>query len=139
MTQPDAKESIAASALNTLRTLRILRSASAALFAQASLHARLAQVEWISEKARLSRLLAMAALAFASVLCAMLFAGGLILAIGWDSEHRLFYIGGVIVLYTAIAAYAWHRIGALSAQGANAFRATREELAADMDMLRSRL
>ena len=139
MTQPVANESVATSALNTLRTLRILRSASAALMAQASLHARLAQVEWISEKARLSRLLAMAVVAFTGVLCALLCAGGLVIAIGWESEHRLYYALAVIVVYLAVAAYAWRRFGALSALGSDAFRATREELAADIEMLRSRL
>ncbi len=139
MNQAAEKESVATSALNTLRTLRILRSASAALFAQARLHGRLAQVEWITEKARLSRMLAMAALAFIGVLCAMLFAGGLVLAIGWDSEHRLYYALGLIAVYAAIAAFAWHKLGVLSAQGATAFQATREELAADIEMLRSRL
>ena len=139
MSQPAAQESVATSALNTLRTLRILRSASAALLAQGSLHLRLAQVEWISEKARLARMLAMAALAFTGVLCAMLFAGGLALAIGWDSGYRLYWLVGVIAAYAAVAAIAWHKLGQLSAQGSSAFQATREELAADIAMLRSRL
>ena len=139
MTQTAANESVATSALNTLRTLRILRSASAALLAQASLHARLAQVEWISEKARLSRLLAMAVVAFTGVLCALLCAGGLVIAISWETEYRLLCALAVIVVYLAIAAYAWHRVGALSALGGKAFQATREELAADIEMLRSRL
>ena len=61
--------------INPLDALRIVRSAGKAILAQAALHGQLARVEWAQEKDRLAKMLVIALLGFAAVLCVMLFTG----------------------------------------------------------------
>ena len=109
------------------------------MLAQAALHSELARVEWAEEKSRLLRLAVAAALGSAFLLCVMLFAGVLVIAVSWDSVYRVAAIVAVIVVYAISAGVAWHKLQQLSAQGEHSFAATREELAADLEMLKSRL
>ncbi len=133
-------ESVAHSAvIHPLRALRILGSASGPMLAQASLHSELARVEWAEEKSRLLRLAVAAALGSAFLLCVMLFAGVLVIAVSWDSVYRVAAIVAVIVVYAISAGIALHKLLQLSAQGEQAFAATREEISADLEMLKSRL
>lgn len=124
--------------MNPMRVLHILRLAGAALFSQAALHGQLLRVEWAEEKSRLTSLAAVAAIGMACLLCMMMFAGGLIVALSWDSAYRIAAVVGVIVLYALGVVIAWYKVKALAAQGAQAFAATREELAADFEVFRSR-
>jgi uncharacterized membrane protein YqjE len=125
--------------INPLKVLRVLRSAGSALFAQAALHGQLARVEWAEEKSRLLRMAAIGLLGFACLLCVMLFAGVLVLAISWESVYRIPALMAVIAVYALGVGVAWHHLQALAALGEHAFAATREEIAADLDMLKSRL
>jgi uncharacterized membrane protein YqjE len=134
-TQADAD----GASFNLLKALRILRSAGSALFAQAALHGQLARVEWAEEKSRLLRMAAIALLGFACLLCVMLFAGVLVLAISWESVYRIPALMAVIAVYALGVGVAWHQLQALAALGEQAFAATREEIAADLAMLKSRL
>ena len=122
-----------------LEALRLLRSASKALFVQAGLHTQLAGIEWQEEKTRLSKMAGMALLGFASVLCLMLFVGGLAVAFSWETPYRIATAIGVVAFYAIGLFVAWHRFNALSALGAHAFAATRAEFAMDIAMLRSKL
>ncbi len=136
---PGVVESAAATAFHPLRTLRVLGAAGGALFSQASLHSELAQVEWQEEKSRLLRLATAAALGYAALLCLLLFVGVLVLALTWDTLYRVPAVMAVIVVYAICAGIAWHRLQHLAAQGQLAFAASREELAADLEMLKGRL
>jgi uncharacterized membrane protein YqjE len=131
-TSPDAQ-------FNTLDVVRILRSAGSALFTQATLHGQLARVEWAEEKSRLLRVLVLGLLGFASLLCLMLAAGALVLAFSWNTPYRVPAAIAVIAAYGLVASFAWIRLKALSAQGSQAFAATREELAADLALLKNNL
>jgi len=111
-------------AFNPLDVARLLRAAGGALFKQAALHGELARVEWGEEKARLFKMLAV---------------GALVLAFSWDTTLRVpaaIAIVAVCLLGTGIA---WSRLRALSAMSTQAFAATREELAADLALFKSKL
>ncbi len=131
-TSPDAR-------FNPLDVVRILRSAGSALFAQASLHGQLARVEWAEEKSRLLQMLVFGLLGFAGLLCVLLAAGALVLALSWDTPYRIAAAVALLAVYGLIAGFAWVRLKTLSARGNQAFAATREELAADIALLKSNL
>ena len=123
--------------LNPLGAVRILHAAGGALFSQALLHAELAGVEWQEEKHRLLKMLTFALLGFACLLCALLFAGGLALAATWDTAYRLPTLG-VLVILCGLGTFAARRgFEAQVALGNHSFAASRQELAADVAVLRA--
>ena len=128
-----------AASINPLDDIRILRSAGGALFAQAALHGRLARVEWAEEKSRILKMLVVTLLGFACLLCAMLFAGALVLTLSPEAAFRIPGIVALIAISGLGTAIAWRRFQALSALSAQSFAATRSELAADMALLKSKL
>jgi uncharacterized membrane protein YqjE len=137
---PDQATPRAAGAtLNPLDVIRILRSAGGALFAQAALHGKLAGVEWAQEKRRLLKMLLVTLLGFASLLCVMLFVGVLVLALSWETAYRIPAVIALIAIYALATGTAWRRFQALSALSEQSFAATREELAADIALLKSKL
>jgi uncharacterized membrane protein YqjE len=117
--------------------IRILNSAGGALFAQVRLHGQLVRVEWEEEKIRLLKLLVAALLGFVGLLCLLMFAGIAVLASSWDSAYRIPVAVILVAVYALATALAWRWFKALSAR--QAFAATREELAADLDLIRSTL
>lgn len=120
-----------------MEALRLLFRAGGDLLTQAGLHGQLARLEWAEEKSRLHRMLITGLLGFASLLSSMVFIGILVMATTWDTAYRLPAITAVVVVYGLAAGFAWRRLRSLSAQGEEAFAATREELAADIALLRS--
>lgn len=128
-----------AAKFSLLDIIRILRSAGGPLFAQTALHAALARVEWAEEKRRLLRMLLFALLGFAFLLCTLLFAGVLVLAVSWETDFRIPALMLLVALFGLGVHLAWKRFQLLSAQGEQAFAATREEIAADIALLRSKL
>ena len=124
-------------ALNPLEALRMLQAAGGALFAQTLLHAELAGVEWQEEKNRLLRMLAIALLGFACLLCTLIFAGGLALATTWETAYRVPTAAALVVLFCCCTVTAWRGFQAQAALGKQSFAASREELAADTAVLRA--
>lgn len=146
MTQNDApgvpaevEAAARAPGLNAMAVLRLLRSASAGVLAQANLHARLAGIEWAQEKRRLAWMLIALLFAMACLLCVLLLGGAVLLLAFWDSAHRWSAIVALVIAYGSGALLAGWRLGVLSQRSAQAFAATREEIAADIAMLRSKL
>lgn len=119
--------------------LRILRSASSALFAQAALHGQLAKVEWAQEKNRLLKMLVVILAGFACLLCLMLFGGAFMLAISWETVFRIPVAVALLVCYALGIATACYCFGRLALSGEQAFAATREEIAVDIALIRSKL
>jgi uncharacterized membrane protein YqjE len=117
--------------------VRTLRPAGAALVVQALLHGQLIRIEWQEEKIRLLKMLVIALCGFACLLCAMLFAGGFVLAASWETPYWLLALVGMPLLFSAGAAAAWWRFQAWSAQSDRAFAASGEELAADAALLKT--
>jgi uncharacterized membrane protein YqjE len=125
--------------ISPLDVVRILRSAGSELMTQAGLHGQLARVEWVAEKNRITGLLIAALIVGMGALCTLLVAGALVLAFSWDTPYRVPAAVGLILFYAACAGFAWLRFKTLSARGREAFAGTREEIAADLALIRSRL
>jgi uncharacterized membrane protein YqjE len=125
--------------IGPLDVIRLLRTAGAALFTQASLHGQLARVEWEEEKTRLLGMAIAALLCFTGLLCLLLLAGALVLAFSWNTPYRVPAAMGLVAVYGLIAGIAWRRLRILSARSSEAFAATREELAADLALLKEKL
>lgn len=123
----------------SLDALRLLRSAGSALSAQAALHGQLMRVEWEEEKSRLLQIIVMMLIAFVCGLCIFIFFGILVLATCWDTPYRIHSLAAVIASYALGIGFAYYKIRQLAARGSQAFIATREELAADIALIRSKL
>jgi uncharacterized membrane protein YqjE len=119
--------------------LRIVRSAGSALLDQAVLHGELLSVEWTQEKDRLRRMAAAAVLGFACLLGLLFALGALLLSLYWDTPYRVPAVASLVVLYGVGAVLAWRRLLAQANLGAESFAASRAELAADVQLLRSRM
>jgi uncharacterized membrane protein YqjE len=128
-----------AGALNPLQLLGLVRSAGGAFLAQASLHAQLAQVEWQEEKQRLRQMVAFTLMGFACFLCFIFFTGALVLAISWDTPYRIHVFIGLIFCYLAALIWAALKLKVLAEQGEKSFAATRAEILADIDLIKSAL
>ena len=122
-----------------MEIIQRLRSMAKIVFAQLELHGKLASVEWAEEKNRLQQLFAISILGFAFLLSALLFAGFFAVALSWATEYRLVTIAAVFALYSVGFGVCIYRISILAARGSNTFAATREELAADLALLRGQL
>ena len=127
------------SSINPMDVIRVLRPVSGALLSRASLYAQLLSIEWAEQKARLTAMLAFILVGTASLLCAMIFAGVLIIAIGWETAYRIPLIVALIALYGIAVGVAWYRFKSLSAIGDQAFAATRAEFAADIALIKDKL
>ena len=137
--EPPSQPTPGSTTIDLMNAIRILRSAGGALFAQAVLYGQLVQVEWAEEKSRLLKMLVITLLGFACLLCVMLFVGALVLAFSWETAYRVPAVMTLIAVYGIGTYITWRRLHALSALGGQAFAATREELAADMALIKSRL
>jgi|GEM_PF-434056 len=125
--------------VEVLDAARLLRSAGSALSAQAALHGQLARVEWAEEKSRLLQMAVMMLLGFTCALCIMIFTGVLVIAFSWDTPYRIHSLIALIAIYATGLGIALHKLQVLAARSSQAFIATREELAADIALLRSKL
>ncbi len=125
--------------ISLLGLRRILRSAGGELLLQSALHAQLLAVEWQREKIRLRQLLLTALCGFACLLGLMLTLSALLLTSNWSAEHRTAATLLLVGLYAVGLALTWFRLQALSARREHSFAATREQFAADLDLLRSQL
>jgi uncharacterized membrane protein YqjE len=126
-------------AINPLELIAALRSAGKPLFAQLALHGQLLRIELAEERSRLLQMVVVALLCFIALLCAMILAGVVALAFAWDTPYRIpaaIAVVGVFVLVTGLALW---RLRVLAARGRQSFAATREEIAADLALLRSRM
>ncbi len=129
----------AAAGIGLLEAVRNLHSAGGALLVQALLHGQLARVEWEEEKHRLLQLLLASLFGFACLLCLLLFAGGVVLVVCWETAYRIPAALCLILLYGFGVAAAWRRIQACSVLGERAFAASLEEFSADAALLKSHL
>lgn len=128
-----------AGSVSPLQLLNILRSASGAVFAQASLHAQLAQVEWEEEKQRLCKMAVMGILGFAFFMCFLFLLSIFVIVLAWDSPYRIHTFVGVLVVHLLGLIWAGISIKKLAALASNSFAATRAEIASDIALLKSAL
>ena len=125
--------------IDLLNAFRIVRSAGCALCTQANLYGKLVRIEWLEEKNRLMKMFLFGLIGFACMLCVMFFIGLLVVVLSWDSAYRILALCSVIVLYGLGIGIAWQRICAMSRLNSQSFSATREELATDLALIKSRL
>ena len=124
---------------NPLGALRLLRSAGGALFAQAALHSQLARVEWAEEKIRLTRMAIAAVVALVSTICLLLLGSFVVLALSWNTSFQMPVTVGVLVIYLLAILLSIRALMQQIALGALSFAATREEIAADLALLKAKL
>lgn len=122
-----------------LDLLRLLRSAGSAISAQAALHSQLIQVEWEEEKNRLNQLLIFALAGVICSTCFLLALSLLAVALAWDTDYRIAVLVALPVIYGSALLWMWRRIKHLLSLSSRTFAATREELAADLALIKSRL
>jgi uncharacterized membrane protein YqjE len=122
-----------------MTVLRIVRSAGSALLDQASLHGELLGLEWTQEKNRLRSMATALLLVFACLLGVLFALGALLLSLYWDTPYRVPAIAALAALYGLGGALAWRQFQSQAALGAKSFAASRSELAADVQLLRSRI
>jgi uncharacterized membrane protein YqjE len=134
-----AREGATNIAAEVLAVARILRAAGGDLWAQANLHGELARIEWMAEKQRMLRRLAWASACLVLAACAVLAAGAALLVLAWDTPWRGAVALALPTVYLALALLAGWRLRRMSARATPAFAMTRQELAADLALLRSRL
>jgi uncharacterized membrane protein YqjE len=128
-----------ASSINPLQVLSLVRSASSALFAQVTLHAQLAQVEWEEEKQRLAKMLIFTLMGFACFLCLLFFFGAFVLTLSWDTQFRIPVFIALIFCYFLALLWAGFKLTLLAEQGSNSFASTRAEIAADIALIKRAL
>lgn len=125
--------------ISVLDLIRVMRSGGKAILGQAALYGELACVEWAEEKNRLTKMFVLGMTAFACLLGVLLFSGVLVMAISWDTPYRIPAVLGMMVVYGIGVAIAWHKVRALASTSGQAFAVTREEFAADMALIKSKL
>jgi uncharacterized membrane protein YqjE len=125
--------------INPLQAVRKLRAAGPALSAQLALHGKLFKVEWAEEKIRWSKMLGVGLLGFTLFLCANIAIGVLLAVLGWQAGYLIPTVFGLLVVYAIGTWLAWRKWQVLSALSVHAFATSRAELAADMDLIRSKL
>jgi len=136
---PESTSASASASFNPLSALRLLRSAGKALLGQAGLYGQLARLEWVEEKHRLMKMLVAGMLLFACLLCFMFFAGFLVLALSWNTPYFFAAIILMIAIYALGLGIAMHILKTHASQGEKSFMATRQEFAADIALIKSKL
>lgn len=123
--------------MSPLDVVRRLGPASGVLLSQLALHEQLVRAEWAQEKRRLVKMLLLTLVVFACLLGLLLLCSTLVVALSWNTEYRTPIMLGLIVIYTLILWIAWRRLCDQAALGKQSFAASREELAADLALLKS--
>jgi uncharacterized membrane protein YqjE len=126
-------------AINPLELIAALRSAGKPLFVQLALHGQLLRIELAEERNRLLKMVAATLVCFIGLLCTLILAGVVALAFTWDTPYRIPAAIAVVGVFVLVTGLAWWRLRVLSALGSQSFAATREEIAADLPLLRSRM
>ena len=116
-----------------------IRPAIGALLTHGALLAKLAQVEWATEKLRLMRLLTLSLIAMVMTVVLLLTISIFAMAAAWDTPYRWIVALALVVLYATGLALALRRLRQLVSIKESAFADTREELAADFALFKQRL
>ena len=125
--------------VSPLGLLHILRTVGPSLFGHAELYSDLMRVEWALERWRLQRMLVLGLFGFSCWLALMLLTVIAALLLSWPTPYRIAVIGGLFGVFGVGLVYARYRLRQLSRAGQQSFAVLREELAADLALLRQRL
>lgn len=122
-----------------MEIIKRLRSMAKIVLTRMELHGQLVSVEWAEERQRLQQLLAISVLGFIFLFCTLLFVGFFAIAFSWATDYRIHTIGAMLVLYIIGFCLCAYRFSVLAARSSATFAATREEIAADIALIRSQL
>lgn len=106
---------------------------------QFDLYRELASVEWRAEQSRLTAMLINLLLGFTFFLCLLLALSSMVLIFSWDTQYRHWAMSALVCFHGLGVLLAWYRLKKLGTQSNQAFSDTREELVADMALIRKRL
>lgn len=116
-----------------------LRSMAKMMLTRLELHGQLIRIEWVEERYRLRQLLVIFLLGIIFLFCALLFIGFFAIALAWGTDYRIHTVGAMLVFYALGFCYCVYRMNILAERGTASFAATREEVAADLALIRSQL
>lgn len=122
-----------------MEIIKRLRSMAKMLLTRLELHGQLVCVEWAEEKQRLRQLLVVSLLGFVFLFCGLLFVGIFAIALSWATDYRIHVIGGMLALYILGFCLCAYQFSILTERSSASFAATREEVAADLALIRSQL
>lgn len=137
-TESNRPHAVPAPSFSVLDLVRSVYITSDGLFRQTRLQGELVKLEWEEEKTRLLQMLLALLIGLTFLICSLGCVSVLVMALFWDSPYRIPAVLLLIGMHTSGLVLAWRRFQALSARSANAFAATREELAADIALFGSR-
>lgn len=106
---------------------------------QVMLHGQLAQLEWAEEKLRLFKMFLAILLGFTFLVSALCVFSALIVVLSWETPYRLPALISMIILYGFGSGITWNYYQNLSAQGKQAFSASRKEFFLDTELLKRAL
>ena len=122
-----------------MESLRTLRSLSSAVSSQAGLYVQLAQLEWERERERLIAIFVMLIIVLFACWFLLVLGSALALVLAWHTEYRELAIYSLLgVYFVAIVLSLW-RLKRLVNQGKHAFSSLREDLAADIAVIKREL
>ena len=116
-----------------------LRAIGKTILVQLELHGQLIQVEWAIEKHRLQQSLIMLLLAFSCFFGFILTISLLLLTLAWPTEYRIHTIVSLIGIYAVGLFVCCYRLNKLIALSGLAFAETRNEIAAECQLIRNQL
>lgn len=122
-----------------MEIIKRLRSMAKMVLTRLELHGQLVSVEWAEERQRLLQLLIISLFCFIFIFCALLFIGVFVIALSWATDYRIHAIGLMLALYILGFCLCAYRISILVSRSSSSFAATREEVAADLALIRSQL
>lgn len=122
-----------------MEIIKRLRSMAKIVLTRLELHGQLVGVEWAEERQRLQQMLAISLLGFILLFCALLFVGVFIIALTWASDYRIHAIAVMLAFYIVGFGICAYRFTLLAGRSSATFAATREEIAADLALIRSQL
>ncbi len=122
-----------------MEIIKRLRSMAKITLTRLELHGQLISVEWAEERQRLQQLLVISLLGFILLICALLFVGVFAIALSWATDYRIHVIGVMLALYFLGFCLCAYKFSVLIERSSASFAASREEVAADLALIRSRL
>lgn len=126
-------------AIELLDAVRIVRTAGGLAIEHAASTAELARLEWAQESDNLRKFVLGLQLLTVLVGLTLLYSGGLVLTIAWDTPYRLHVMFLLPLLFAMASCLTWRFLGRLSQQREARFAAFSSELGKTVHLLRSHL
>jgi uncharacterized membrane protein YqjE len=122
-----------------LRAVQLVRVGGMLVLDHAVLLVQLAQLEWAEERERLKKLIASAVVGAVLLGVGLLHVSALAVFLTWGTPYCLYVAVGLTLLYLVALFCLWRHVVGLVHQGGDPFAGSRNELAATVELLRSRL